>query len=348
MARLETVAPQERRLDSARFRHRVVNSPFSSAFHTHLSPRAKRYFRQVFIQVLHAALCARTDSRSTVMYFLQAASAALFYVTAITAAPSVRRSIDLVARSQVTLPSGRTATAVVVEGDTDCGDAVGTNTAWVRAHGELYQMTVANSDQKLCEGRLASYIVTSPTYQSDVDLAKRSLAATFGEAHVEKRWNPNIIAFDSVTLIGGSTIGKTAITLGTVAWGFGLAAFAAATWWAFRWATSGSNTETIHPRDLATTDDGDGDSGRIFSNTTLIKIVGGQCTTSTCNGKTPGGDWTFYAVRVFTPPSRFTCTRAAEDLRGLPLARVSPTMTASDRKRSRSRTTMTLTSRRRA
>ncbi|GAA5884081.1 hypothetical protein JCM3774_002960 [Rhodotorula dairenensis] len=224
------------------------------------------------------------------MYFLQAASAALFYVTAVSAAPSVRHSIDLVARSQITLPSGRTATAVVVDGDTDCGDGVGTSTAWVRAHGELYQMTVASSDQKLCEGRLTSYIVGSATYQSDVDVAKRSLAATFGEAHVEKRWNPEIIAFDSIRLAGGSSIGATTITLGTVAWGFGLAVFAAATWWAFRWATSGSNTETIHSRDLA-----DDNSGRIFSNTTVIKVVGGPCTTSTCNGKTPGGDWTFYA-----------------------------------------------------
>lgn len=164
------------------------------------------------------------------MFFLKAAASALFYVTAVSAAPSVRNSIDLVARSQVTLPSGRTATSVVVEGDTDCGGAVGTNMAWALAHGELYQMTVASSNQLLCEGRLTSYLTNTTTYQDAVDVAKRSLADQYGDAHVEKRWNPVLISFGAVELAGGSSLAGATITLGTVVIGWSLLAFAAATW----------------------------------------------------------------------------------------------------------------------
>lgn len=164
------------------------------------------------------------------MFFLKAAATALFYVTAVSAAPSVRNSIDLVARSQVTLPSGRTATSVVVEGDLDCGGADGTDTAWTLAHGELYQMTVASSNQLLCQGRLTSYLTNTTMYQDAVKVAKRSLADEFGEAHVEKRWNPVLISFDTIQLAGGSTIGGATITLGTVVIGWSLLAFAAATW----------------------------------------------------------------------------------------------------------------------
>ncbi|GAA5963405.1 hypothetical protein JCM8115_001215 [Rhodotorula mucilaginosa] len=222
------------------------------------------------------------------MFFLKAAATALFYVTAVSAAPSVRNSIDLVARSQVTLPSGRTATSIIVEGDLDCGDAVGTNTAWALAHGELYQMTVASSNQLLCEGRLTSYLTNTTAYQDAVDVAKRSLADQYGEAHVEKRWNPVLISFGAVELAGGSTLAGATITLGTVVIGWSLLAFAAATWWGFKYLLSGSATEKIGRRGLFARD-----SGAVFSNTTVVKVVGGPCTTSTCNGKTPG--YTFYA-----------------------------------------------------
>ncbi|KWU43299.1 hypothetical protein RHOSPDRAFT_35171 [Rhodotorula sp. JG-1b] len=223
-----------------------------------------------------------------VMFFLKAAASALFYVTAVSAAPSVRNSIDLVARSQVTLPSGRTATSIVVEGDTDCGGAVGTNMAWTLAHGELYQMTVASSNQLLCEGRLTSYLTNTTTYQDAVDVAKRSLADQYGDAHVEKRWNPVLISFGAVELAGGSSLAGATITLGTVVIGWSLLAFAAATWWGFKYLLSGSATEKIGRRGLFARD-----SGAVFSNTTVVKVVAGQCTTSTCNGKTPG--YTFYA-----------------------------------------------------
>lgn len=227
------------------------------------------------------------------MFFLKAAATALFYVTAVSAAPSVRNSIDLVARSQVTLPSGRTATSIIVEGDLDCGGAVGTDTAWATAHGELYQMTVASSNQLLCQGRLTSYLTNTTTYQAAVDVAKRSLADEYGEAHVEKRWNPVIASWGSVQIAGGSSIGGATLTLGTVFLGASLLLFGAGVWWAFKSLTSGSNTEKIGRRDALFARD----SGAVFSNTTVIKVVGGPCTTSTCNGKTPG--YTFYAVRLF-------------------------------------------------
>ena len=72
--------------------------------------------------------------------------------------------------------------------------------------------------------------------------------------------------------------------------------------WRFKYLLSGSATEKLDRRGLFARD-----SGAVFSNTTVVKVVGGQCTTSTCNGKTPG--YTFYAVRLF-----FSCARAQSSL----------------------------------
>lgn len=219
------------------------------------------------------------------MFILKALSAAFVYITAVTAAPSVRNTIDLAARSQLTLPSGRTATSIVVEGDSDCAD--GFPSMLVSSHGEMFQVSVASSDRLLCTGKLMSYINETETYTESLRLAKRSAIAEYGEDHVEKRWGPQPWTI-GVTLTGGSSISAT-LTLATVFYGISLLGIAAGVWWGFRYLTSSSQTNGVGKRSI---------DAPLFSNTTQLKVVGGQCTTSTCNGKEPA-TYNFYSVRAF-------------------------------------------------
>ncbi|GAA5991852.1 hypothetical protein JCM10908_002237 [Rhodotorula pacifica] len=223
------------------------------------------------------------------MFFIRSLATLVVYITAVTAAPSVRNSIDLVARSQTTLPSGRAATVVTVEGDSDC--AVGFSSTVVTSHDQLFLVQVdSNSDKQLCQGKLLSYLVDTPQYQESVTVAKRALAEQYGESHVEKRWNPVIVAFNA-PLIGGSSVSAT-LTLGTVFAGFGLVAIGAGMWWGLKSHFSGSSSTQVK-RSLdarATADEVAADD--TFHSTAVIKVVGGPCTTSTCNGK---DGVTFYA-----------------------------------------------------
>ncbi|POY73812.1 hypothetical protein BMF94_3353 [Rhodotorula taiwanensis] len=215
------------------------------------------------------------------MFILKALSAAFVYITAVTAAPSVRNTIDLAARSQLTLPSGRTATSIVVEGDSDCAD--GFPSMLVSSHGEMFQVSVASSDRLLCTGKLMSYINETETYTESLRLAKRSAIAEYGEDHVEKRWGPQPWTI-GVTLTGGSSISAT-LTLATVFYGISLLGIAAGVWWTYRYLASSSQTNGVGKRSI---------DAPLFSNTTQLKVVGGQCTTSTCNGKEPA-TYNFYS-----------------------------------------------------